>query len=199
MRVALYARVSTDGQDPELQLAALRAHVAHRGWELVEEYVDRGFSGAKARRPALDRLMAAAWAGRFQAVLVWRFDRFARSTKHLVTALDTFRGLNIGFISLQEQLDTSSSIGQAMFTIIGTMAQLERDIIRERVVAGLDRARLRGVQLGRPRVQVDLEAIRQFHQEGLSLNGIAHRLRCSRATLRRRLRGAGVVLGRHAP
>jgi hypothetical protein len=94
---------------------------------VAEEFVDRGVSGAKERRPALDRLMKAAWAGQFQVVLVWRFDRFARSVKHLVAALETFRTLKVGFVSLQEQLDTTTPIGQAMFTIIGAMAQLERD------------------------------------------------------------------------
>ncbi len=195
MKVALYARVSTESQDPEVQLAALRAHVANRGWQVVEEFVDRGFSGAKERRPALDRLVRAAWAGQFHAVLVWRFDRFARSVKHLVSALDTFRNINVAFISLQEQLDTSSPIGQAMFTIIGAMAQLERDIIRARVTAGLERARARGQRLGRPRVQVDLEAIRQLRLDGHSLGAIARRVHCSRATLRRRLR---VAVGGHA-
>src|SRR5437867_11127035 len=100
MKVALYARVSTESQDPEVQLAALRTHVANRGWEIIDEFVDRGYSGAKERRPAVDQLMRAAWAGRFQTVLVWRFDRFARSVKHLVSALDTFRGMNISFVSL---------------------------------------------------------------------------------------------------
>ena len=147
MKIALYARVSTDGQDPEVQLQALRAHAANRGWTIVEEFVDHGYSGAKEQRPALDRMIKAAWTGTFQAVLVWRFDRFARSVKHLITALEQFRSLNINFISLQEQFDTSTPIGHAMFTIIGAMAQLERDIIRERVKAGLDRARTRGVRL----------------------------------------------------
>ena len=147
MTVALYARVSTEGQDPEVQLVALRAHAAQRGWQVVE-FVDRGVSGTKKRRPALDRLMKATWAGEFQIVLVWRFDRFARSVKHLVAALETFRSLHIGFVSLQEQLDTSTPIGQAMFTIIGAMAQLERDIIRERVKAGLERAKAVGSASG---------------------------------------------------
>ena len=190
MKVALYARVSTESQDPEVQLAALRAHVANRGWQVVEEFVDRGYSGAKERRPALDQLMRGAWAGRFQAVLVWRFDRFARSVKHLVTALDTFRGMNVAFISLQEQLDTSSPIGQAMFTIIGAMAQLERDIIRERVKAGLERAKARGVRLGRPTVVVAGAQLLQLKGEGLSLGEIARRVRCSRSTVRRRMRAA---------
>ena len=192
MRVALYARVSTEGQDPEVQLAALRAHAAQRGWQTIEEFVERGISGSQERRPALDRLIRAAWAGQFQVVLVWRFDRFARSVKHLVTGLESFRSLNVGFVSLQEQFDTSTPIGQAMVAIIGAMAQLERDIIRERVIAGLNRVRARGARLGRPRVQVDLAVIRELRDEGLSLGVIARRLRCSRATLRRRLRAAGV-------
>jgi DNA invertase Pin-like site-specific DNA recombinase len=199
MKVALYARVSTESQDPEVQLVALRAHVANRSWQLVEEFVDRGFSGARERRPALDRLMRAAWAGRFQAVLVWRFDRFARSVKHLVTALETFRTMKVDFISLQEQFDTATPIGQAMFTIIGAMAQLERDIIRERVTAGLERARARGKKLGRPCVGVDLEAVSQLRRDGHSLGAIARRLRCSRATLRRRLLAAGVRVEADAP
>jgi len=192
MNVALYARVSTDGQDPEGQLLALRSHVANRGWHIVEEFADQGFSGTKERRPALDRLMRAAWTGRFQAVLVWRFDRFARSVKHLVGALETFRTLNIQFISLQEQFDTSTPIGQAMFTIIAAMAQLERDIIRERVCAGLERAKAQGKRLGRPAVTVDLRALGALRQEGLSLGAMARQLRCSRSTLRRRLRSLGV-------
>jgi DNA invertase Pin-like site-specific DNA recombinase len=190
MKIALYARVSTEGQDPEVQLQALRAHATNRGWTIVEEFVDHGFSGAKERRPALDRLLKAAWIGGFQAVLVWRFDRFARSVKHLITALEQFRSLNISFISLQEQFDTSTPIGHAMFTIIGTMAQLERDIIRERVKAGLDRARSRGVRLGRPVAQAKPDEVAVLKQQGLSVPEIAKRLRCSRSTVKRRLREA---------
>lgn len=187
MKVALYARVSTGDQDPEVQLLPLRAHAAQRGWEVVEEFVDRGFSGAKERRPALERLMKAAWAGHLQVVLVWRFDRFARSVKHLVGALETFRSLNVGFVSIQEQLDTATPIGQAMFTIVGAMAQLERDIIRERVKAGLERARARGVRLGRPRVSVAAHELEALRAQGLSLWEMARRLRCSRSTVRRYL------------
>ena len=191
MKIAVYARVSTTEQDPGVQLAPLRSHAVQRGWQIVEEFVDRGFSGAKERRPALDRLMKAAWAGHFQVVVVWRFDRFARSVKHLVGALETFRSLHIGFVSLQEQLDTSTPIGQAMFTIIGAMAQLERDIIRERVKAGLERARTRGIRLGRPEVKVTAEQVTQLRRDGLSLNSIGRRLHCSQATVRRRLRAPG--------
>jgi len=190
VKVALYARVSTEGQDPEVQLMALRAHAANRGWEIVEEFVDRGYSGAKERRPALDRMIKAAWSGQFQSVAVWRFDRFARSVKHLITALEQFRSLNVGFISLQEQFDTSTPIGLAMFTIIGAMAQLERDIIRERVKAGLDAARARGVRLGRPVADARPDDVSRLRGEGRSLGEIARYLRCSRSTVRRRLREA---------
>lgn len=192
MKIALYARVSTDGQDPEVQLQALRAHATNRGWSIVEEFVDQGYSGAKERRPALDRMMKAAWAGKFQAVLVWRFDRFARSVKHLIKALEDFRSLNVNFISLQEQFDTSTPIGHAMFTIIGAMAQLERDIIRERVRAGLDKAKKCGVRLGRPVSQAKVYEIVALKQQGLSLPEIGKRLRCSRSTIKRRLREAGM-------
>jgi DNA invertase Pin-like site-specific DNA recombinase len=187
MRVALYARVSTQEQDPEVQLAALRHHVAQRGWQLSEEFVDQGVSGARERRPALDRLMKAAWTGQFQVVLVWRFDRFARSVKHLVGALETFRSLHVGFVSLQEQLDTSTPIGQAMFTIIGAMAQ------RERVKAGLEHARARGVRLGRPVARIDADDLRTLHRQGLRVPDLARRFHCSRSTIRRRLRQVGIT------
>ncbi|HEV8329337.1 MAG TPA: recombinase family protein [Nitrospiraceae bacterium] len=195
MKIALYARVSTDGQDPEVQLQALRAHAKQRGWTIVEEFVDHGYSGAKEKRPALDRMIKAAWTGTFQAVLVWRFDRFARSVKHLLTALEQFRSLKINFISLQEQFDTSTPIGHVLFTIIGAMAQLERDIIRERVKAGLDRARSRGVRLGRPVASAKPNEVLALHREGLSLPDIARQLHCSRSTVKRRLREGSLAVG----
>lgn len=188
MNVALYARVSTDGQDPELQLAALRAHAANRGWVITGEFIDQGYSGSKEKRPALQRLMKAAWAGGLQAVLVWRFDRFARSVKHLINALEEFRSLNLNFISLQEQFETSTPIGQAMFTIIGVMAQLERDIIRERVRAGLAVAKARGKRLGRPLVRLNQQELKSLQAGGLSLHEMARHLHCSRSTVRRRLK-----------
>jgi DNA invertase Pin-like site-specific DNA recombinase len=190
VQIVLYARVSTDGQDPQVQLEPLRAHAAQRGWTIVEEFVDHGYSGAKEKRPALDRMIKAAWSGKFQAVLVWRFDRFARSVKHLITALEKFRSLNINFISLQEQFDTSTPIGNAMFTIIGAMAQLERDMIRERVKAGLDRARIRSVRLGRPISMAKPDEMALLKQQGHSVPEIGRRLRCSRSTVKRRLKEA---------
>ncbi len=189
LKVALYARCSTlNGQDPEVQLAPLRAHVAQRGWEIGAEYVDVGWSGSKDRRPNLDKMMKDAWTGKFQAVLVWRFDRFARSTKHLIAALEAFRSVNVSFISLQEQFDLSSPIGAAMFTIIGAMGQLERDLVIERVRAGLDRARARGVRLGPKFVDLDLQRAKALMAEGRSIRATAKVLGCSAETLRRRTR-----------
>ncbi len=183
MKVALYARVSTTdkGQDPEVQLVPLREYTQARGWTIYQEYVDQGVSGAKERRPALDQLSADAKRRLFDAVLVWRFDRFARSTRHLVNALHEFRHLGIAFVSYQENLDTSSPMGEAMFTIIGAMAQLERDITRERVKAGVARARARGKQLGRPRKVFHRDHVEQLRSQGLSYREIGKQLGISPA------------------
>src|SRR5258707_9485833 len=150
MRIALYARVSTKDQSCELHLRDLRTYCAARGFEPPREYIDVGQSGAKEFRPELNKLMEDARKRRFDAIVVWRFDRFARSTKHLLLALEEFRSLGIQFISYQENIDTSSPLGQALFTIISAVAQLERDLIRERVSAGIRNARASGKQLGRP-------------------------------------------------
>lgn len=183
MRVALYARVSTTdkGQDPELQLGPLREYTRAREWTIYQEYLDNGISGVKERRPALDQLIADARRRLFDAVLVWRFDRFARSTRHLINALHEFRHLGIAFVSYQENLDTSSPLGEAMFTIIGAMAQLERDIIRERVKAGVARARARGKKVGRPRKVFHREQVERLRAEGLSFRQIGKRLGISPA------------------
>src|SRR5437868_13558345 len=160
-RVGLYARVSTknNGQDPETQLVALREYAQHRGMHIAGEFVDVGISGAKDRRPELDRLMADARRRRFDVVLVARFDRFARSTKHLVLALEEFSSLGIDFVSVNESIDTSSAMGRMVFTVIAAVAELERAIIRERVQAGVQRARREGKRFGRPTVIVDRERV----------------------------------------
>ena len=150
-RIAVYARVSTSDQSTESQLLDLRRYVRERGWDIFKEYVDEGISGTKDSRPALNELMDDARKRRFDVVLVWRFDRFARSTKHLILALEEFKNLGVDFVSFQENIDTSSPLGSAIFTIISAVAQLERDIIAERVKAGLRRARENGKKLGRPR------------------------------------------------
>ena len=172
-RVALYARVSTTDQSTDSQLLDLRRYVQERGWDIFKEYCDEGISGTKDSRPALNELMNDAKKKRFDVVLVWRFDRFARSTKHLILALEEFKNLGIDFVSYQENIDTSSPLGSAIFTIISAVAQLERDIIAERVKAGLRRAKQSGKQLGRPRANVDVREILQLRCDGLSLRAIA--------------------------
>ncbi len=187
MKVATYSRVSTQDQSVDMQRFDLQRYCEQRRFEVYREYCDHGVSGSKDHRPALNELMADARKRKFDVVLVWRFDRFARSVEHLIKALEKFGSLKIDFISLQEQFDTSTPIGQAMFTIIGVMAQLERDIIRERVKAGLERARANGVRLGRPTAEAQSDQVKVLREQGLSLGDIADRLKCSRSTVRRRL------------
>jgi len=188
MRIGIYARVSTKDQSCELQVRDLRAYCAARGFDLVREYVDVGQSGAKDSRPELNKLMDDARKRQFDAIVVWRFDRFARSTKHLLSALEEFRSLGIQFISYQENIDTSSALGQALFTIVSAVAQLERDLIRERVSAGIRNARANGKKLGRPRVKANLEEILQLRAEGHSLRKIAAKLGIGDGTVRDRLK-----------
>ena len=192
IRAALYARVSTlnHGQDVGLQLDELRQAAVQRGW-VATEFIDRGVSGSKDSRPALDEMMAAARAGKFDLVAVWRFDRFARGTRHLLTACEELQAAGVGFFSLREQVDTSTPVGKAMFTIISAIAELERDILRERVVAGVRRAQAAGKHCGRPRVEMDLRPALALLKEGRSLKETARILDVSRNTLRRRLREAG--------
>jgi len=187
--VAIYARVSTvgKGQDVDMQLRDLRAYATSRGLSIFKEYIDDGVSGRKDKRPALDILMNDARKRRFDAVLVWRFDRFARSTKHLVTALEDFRHLGIDFISFQENIDTSSPMGKAMFTIVSAIAELEADIIRERVVAGITNARAKGKRLGRPSPDVDQEELRTLRDSGLTIRAIADRLNLKRSLVHKTL------------
>jgi DNA invertase Pin-like site-specific DNA recombinase len=187
MRIGIYARVSTKDQSCKLQLRDLRAYCAARGFDLTREYVDVGQSGAKDSRPELDKLMGDARKRQFDAVAVWRFDRFARSTKHLLTALEEFRALGIQFISYQENMDTSSPLGQAMFVIVAAVAQLERDLIRERVSAGIRNARANGKTLGRPKSSVDRERILELKAQGQSLRQIAANLGVGYGTVRARL------------
>ena len=182
-KVALYARVSTMDQSTDSQLLDLRRYTKERGWHLYREYCDNGISGTKDSRPALNELMNDARKRRFDMVLCWRFDRFARSTKHLILALEEFRNLGIDFISFQENIDTSSPLGAAIFTIISAVAQLERDIIAERVKAGLRRAKKNGKKLGRPRAVVDVEEVQKLRSKGLSLRAIAKETGVSRTTV----------------
>lgn len=206
MRAALYVRVSTTkrskkqghesqhdeansyDQNPEVQEQPLCQLAAQRGWEIVRVYADRA-SGAKEKRAALSELMADARRGRFKLVAVWRFDRFARSVRQLVIALEEFRALGIEFVSHQEALDTSTPMGKAMFTIIAAMAELERSVIRERVMAGLDHARSKGTRsgqpIGRPRVVFRRDQVAELRKNGLSWHQIARKLGVSAASVRR--------------
>jgi DNA invertase Pin-like site-specific DNA recombinase len=152
IRTALYLRVSTADQKPDLQYDGLRAYAARAGLEVVQDYFDVGVSGRREGRPQLNALMAAARNRAIDCVLVWKFDRFARSTRHLLAALEEFNHLGVRFISVQDQVDTDSPMGRAMFTIIGAMAELESSLISERVTAGMKAAAARGKHLGRPTI-----------------------------------------------
>jgi DNA invertase Pin-like site-specific DNA recombinase len=190
MNVAIYARVSTKDQSCEMQVRDLRTYCAARGFTIVREYIDIGVSGGKDSRPQLNELMADARKRKVDSILVWRFDRFARSTKHLLLALEEFRSLGIQFVSYQENIDTTSPLGQALFTIVSAVAQLERDLIRERVSAGIRNARACGKQLGRPKRIVNRDAICRLRQDGLSLRQIAKTLGVGYGTVRLRLGSA---------
>jgi DNA invertase Pin-like site-specific DNA recombinase len=150
-RTALYLRVSTVDQKPDLQFDGLRGYAARAGLEIVREFLDVAVSGRKQGRPQLNALMQAARNYAFDCVLVWKFDRFARSTQHLLMALEEFDHLGIRFVSIQDQIDTTSPMGKALFTLIGAMAELESSLISERVSAGMKAAKVRGKHLGRPR------------------------------------------------
>jgi DNA invertase Pin-like site-specific DNA recombinase len=188
-RTALYARVSTahNGQDPEMQLRELREYCQRRDWQITREYIDIGISGAKEKRPELDRLLTDAHSRRFDAVVVWRFDRFARSVSHLLRALETFRALGIEFVSLSEQVDTSTPTGKMVFTVLGAVAELERSLIAERVKAGLRNARAKGTRLGRPKTAVDAATIAELRRIGASWAKICAELGLSKGTAQRAL------------
>ncbi len=185
-KAALYARVSTqNGQNPEMQLNELRSYCERRGLEIAGEYVDNGVSGAKERRPHLDRLLADCRRRMVDAVVVYRYDRFARSLRQLVNALEEFRALGIDFISLHEGVDTSTPNGRLVFGIFGSIAEFERELIRNRVKSGLAHAKTKGVRLGRPRVYVDRFKIVHLRDQGLAWAMIAKQLGIGEGTVRR--------------
>jgi len=186
-RVALYARVSTlnGHQDPEMQLSELREYATRRGLSIYEEYIDQGVSGCKESRPALNRLMSDAQRCRFDAVLVWKIDRFGRSLKHLVNSLADLSAYGIAFISLRDNLDLSTPSGRLMFQIIGAMAEFERALIQERVKAGLRNAKAKGKRIGRPRQLVDPVKVLDLRSQGLSWRAISNRLSLGLGTIYR--------------
>jgi DNA invertase Pin-like site-specific DNA recombinase len=182
-----------------MQMFELREYAERRGWTIVGNYVDSGISGAKDMRPELNRLMADAHKRRFDIVCVWKFDRFARSTSHLLRALETFRALGVEFCSYSEQLDTSTPAGKMVFTVLGAVAELERSLIAERVRAGLRNAKAKGKRLGRPAAQVSDSQIVEMLTAGESMAKIGARLGVSAATVCRRARqaaraGSGLML-----
>jgi DNA invertase Pin-like site-specific DNA recombinase len=182
---AIYARVSTinAGQDPTLQTRELQEYCERRGWQVFDTYVDNGFSGKKDSRPQLNRMMQDAHERRFDVVVVWRFDRFARSVSHLLRALDTFNSLGVEFVSLSEQVDTSTPTGKMIFTVLGAVAELERNLIVERIRAGLRHARAKGKRLGRPRKSIDVTQIKSMRAAGASWRAIARRFGLSVGTV----------------
>jgi DNA invertase Pin-like site-specific DNA recombinase len=184
MKVAMYARVSThNGQDPQLQIHELREYCERRGWEIEGEYVDVGVSGAKDSRPELNRLMADAKRRKFDLILVWKLDRFGRSLRHLVNALAELEAFGIAFASLTDNLDLSTPSGRLMFQVIAAMSEFERELIRERVRAGMRNARARGKAIGRPRTRVDTPQIDRLRDSGLSWREIAKTIGLSLGTV----------------
>ena len=190
-RAAIYARVSTAaGQNPQMQLDALREYAIRRKLDVVAELVDHGVSGSRDHRPALDRLMAAARRREIDVVLVYRFDRFARSVRHLVTALDEFQALGIDFVSYSESVDTSTPLGRAMFAIVAALGELEQSVVVERSIEGQRRARARGTHVGRPRRVVDVAEVLELRSAGSSLRAIARATGLSRTVVTRVVREA---------
>lgn len=189
-RVALYARVSTlNGQDPEMQLRELREYTRRRGWLVDKEYIDQGVSGSKESRPALNDLMNDAHRRKFDAVVVWKIDRFGRSLKHLVNSLAELGALGVAFISFRDNLDLSTPSGRLMFQIIGAMAEFEKALIQERVRAGLRNAQANGRRLGRPRVVVDVSKIACLRAQGRSWSRVSAELGIGKGTAQRAVAG----------
>jgi len=199
MRAAIYARVSTNnGQDPHMQIRELLEYCKRRGWDVEGEYVDAGVSGAKERRPQLDALLVVCRKRRVDAVVVYRYDRFARSLRQLVNALEEFRSLGIEFISLHEGVDTSTPNGRLVFGIFASIAEFERELIRDRVKSGIAAAKSRGKILGRPRVSVDAARIAGLRASGLSWPKIAAELGVSVGTVYQAAQKLSKIPSNHA-
>ena len=187
-RAAVYVRVSTVDQHPETQLHDLRQFAGQRGFQIVQEYTDHGFSGTKARRPALDQLMEDARRHKFDVLMVWSIDRLARSTKHLLQTLDELNGLGIQFLCQREAIDTEGPLGRAIVVIVSAMAELERCVIIERVRAGMRRAKLEGRRIGRAPLNVNRAALLRDRERGMSLNQLAKAHGISKASVCRVLK-----------
>jgi DNA invertase Pin-like site-specific DNA recombinase len=192
MNVAIYARVSTMDQSPLMQLDALRAYCKAKKWEIYREYVDQGVSGATSSRPFLDAMMRDANCAKFNAVLVWKFDRLFRSVEHMLKALEMFRTLEIEFISLTEAIDTTTSHGRFLYTMLAAVAEFSKDLLRERTKAGMDRARRAGHRIGRPPAEVDIKQLLalRYPKDGeapLSMAAISQKTGIAQTTVFKRL------------
>ena len=187
IRAALYARISTlnHGQDPEVQLRELREFCQRRGFAIAHEFVDKGICGSREQRPALDKLLADCRKRLVDAVVVYRYDRFARSLRQLVNALDEFRSLGIDFISIHEGVDTSTPNGRLVFGIFASIAEFERELIRDRVRSGLAAAKAKGKRVGRPRVAVDVRRIASLRCQGRSWAEVSRETGISKGTAQR--------------
>ncbi len=171
-KAAIYVRVSSPDQNVATQVCDLRPLAAARGYEIVGEYTDT-ITGTKAKRPGLDKLMSDARRGRFDVVLVWAFDRMARSVRHFLEVLDELTRLNIAFVSFRENVDTDSALGRAMVVIVAAISELERSLIVERVKSGMRRARMEGRQIGRSRLDVNRQQVILDRRSGMSLTQVA--------------------------
>jgi DNA invertase Pin-like site-specific DNA recombinase len=189
-KVAIYARTSTSDQHLNAQLYDLRKLAAQRGFEITREYCDQGISGSKARRPGLDSMMNDARRGEFSVVLVAAFDRIARSTKNFLEIVDELNNVNIEFVSAREAIDTSGPMGRMFLTMVGSIAELERSLIVERIKAGMRRAKIDGRRLGRAPLDVDRNALVHDRLAGMSLTDVAKKYRISRASVVRVVRDA---------
>jgi DNA invertase Pin-like site-specific DNA recombinase len=189
-RAAFYVRVSTVDQHPETQLRELREYAKNRGLTIAGEYVDHGFGGAKARRPALDRMLEDARRCRFDTLIVWSCDRLARSTKHFLQVLDELDSCGVQFVSLREAFDTSGALGRAFLGIVAVLGEMERALLIERVRSGMARARAEGRQIGRARLDVNREQVIQDRRSGMSLTQVAKRHNISRASVCRLMKEA---------
>jgi DNA invertase Pin-like site-specific DNA recombinase len=190
LKIAIYCRVSKLDQDPALQDHETAEHARARGWEIVDTYTDHGISGAKERRPQLDRMMKDARKRRFDAILVWRSDRLFRSLRHMVECIEELSGLGVGFVSAREPFDTTTPTGKLMLHLVAAFAEFERAVLIERVRAGLAVARRKGKRLGRPRVRVDVDRARELRAQGMPLRAVARSVGCGVATLCRALDAA---------
>lgn len=192
-RVAIYARVSTAEQKADLQLDRLRQLAEQRGWRVIGEYIDLGVSGSKDRRPQLDLLLKDAHRGKLDVVAIWKLDRLARSVRHLVMLADELRALGIDLVSAEDSIDTTTPSGRFTFHVLGAVAELERELIRERTIAGLAAARRRGVRLGRCPVRFDVDLARELRAAGKSFRQIAVELGVSVGLVHRVLTAAAGV------